>query len=77
MGTPMGSAGIAGVIDRAPRVWLATVSVDAGLFTTVVPLDRVTVAVTLQAPAAVPTLANPFAIEEAIPEGEQDHCVVL
>lgn len=73
-GIPIGSVGAA-VMESAPRLWLPTVSVDAGLFTTVVPFDRVTAAVTLQLPGVLPTLANPFEIDVAMPVGEHDHCV--
>ena len=38
---------------------------DTGLFVTVFPLDRVTVAVTLQVPVVVPTFANPFVMDDA------------
>ena len=50
--------------------------VETGLLTTVVPLDRVTVAVTLQVPAVAPAFTNPFEIEGAIAPA-QAHWVEL
>lgn len=76
-GTPVGSFGTAGVTTNELVPCAPTVRVEAGLLTTVVPLDRVTVAVTLQLPVVAATLANPFAMDDAIPVGAQAHCVEL